>query len=279
MLIDIEIPKDLTVELDADSMVYRVGGAVDMQGEGKHFACRLLDNCMTNIYEDTGCSKVKVYLGTSTNFRIQIAKLYKYKANRDGKERPMYYDAIRARLISEYQGVLVAEQEAEDTVGIEAYKYDNFENFIVGAIDKDMLMIAGQHYNYSKRTSYTITKVEALRNFYKQLVTGDKAVDNIPGLYHCLLLDEDKSVANKFKGSRYKGKLIKALAEMEDEMSMWEHVYGIYEEWGQIEKHELTRILEIGRLLWIRRYEGELWVPPIARDFDYITNDKREEMK
>lgn len=279
MIIDIEPPKDLTVELDADSLVYRVGGAIDMMGEGKHFACRMLDTAITNIYEDTGCSKCKIYLGTSTNYRIQIAKLYKYKANRDNSRRPMYYDALRARLISEYQAVSVADQEAEDQVGIEAYKYDSFEKFIVGAIDKDMLMIAGRHYNYAQRKIQVIDKAQALRQFYTQLVTGDKSVDNIPGLYHCLLSDKQDEMAHKFRYSRYKSRLIKALDEMEDEMSMWEHVYNLYKVWGQVDKHEISRILEIGRLLWIRRYEGELWVPPIARDFDYITNDKREEIE
>jgi len=278
MFIDIKMCDNTTVELDADSLVYRVGGAVDMMGEGKEFALRYLERAVSNIYEDTGCSKCNIYLGTDTNYRIDVASLYGYKANRTGNRRPYYYDAIRSCLVTSYKAILVHGQEAEDEVGIQAYTYDNMNNYIVGAIDKDMDMIAGTRYNYATRKTVFIDRVEALRRFYTQLVTGDKSVDNIPGLYHCLLLDGEDELAKKFRYSRYKSKYIKVLAELDDELSMYQAAMDLYEQYGQLEKHGLNRIIEIGRLLWIRREVGELWVPPTERDFDYINSDTREQV-
>lgn len=275
-MLNIKFAKNTTVELDADSLVYRIGSAVDLMEKGKESACRLLDDCISNIYEDTECARCNIYLGTSSNFRNDIATLMGYKANRTGKNRPFFYDAIRYRMVNEYGAKLVYNQEAEDTVGIEAYTYDNFDNFIVGAIDKDMDMIAGYRYNYAKRTINFIDKYQALRSFYTQLVTGDKSVDNIPGLYHQLLLDGEDELAHKFRYSRYKKKLIAELEPKTWEKDMWESVFNIYKQYGQVKKHGLNNLIEVGRLLWIRRFPGELWVPPIQRDFDYINNDKRE---
>ena len=265
----------LVVELDADSLVYRVAAAADSAQEGLRFCERLVNNRLQAIYTDTKCTECNIYLGTETNFRIQVATLYGYKANRKDRERPKYYEDVRAYMVQECEAILVEGQEAEDAVGIAAYQYDDFDDFIVGAIDKDMRMIAGHHYNYVTQKMDFLDKNQALRNFYVQLVTGDMG-DNIPGLYHHLLIDGDEERAKKLKYSKYKSKLIKDLSVLVDENSMWEHVLGIYKDWGQLDKHGIGRILEIGQLLWIRRYEQEIWVPPTLRDYSYILNDKRD---
>lgn len=275
MLVDIECAKNITLELDADSLVYRIAGMVDMLGGGKNIAIKLIHSSIENMFEDTECNKCNIYLGTSTNYRIDIAKSFVYKGNRKGAVRPQFYDAIRAYLVSEFSAILVHNEEAEDRVGIEAHYYDDYSKYIVGAIDKDMDMIAGHRYNYSRRKMYFIDKYEALRSFYTQLVSGDKSVDNIPGLYHLLLKDGLEEQAHKFKYSRYKSKLIAVLKEMNTEEEMWNHVKSIYTEHGELDRHGLTRIIEIGRLLWIRRYADELWVPYEDRDFDYIDLDTR----
>lgn len=275
MLIDIDMPKDITVELDADSLVYRVACVIDMLGEGKEFACKSLDRAIELIYEDTGCRKCNIYLGTNDNFRNDIATLCPYKGNRDNSKRPMFYEAIRGRLCSEYGAQLCHGQEAEDSVGIAAYGYIEYNQYIIGAIDKDMLMIAGHHYNYATRKMQFVDTFRAMRQFYLQLVTGDKAVDNIPGVYHQLLLDGEEERAHKFRYSRYKSALIATLAEIDNEMDMYDHVCSIYDQEGLLDKHGIFPIIEIGRLLWIRRQEEELWVPPTERNWDYINNDTR----
>lgn len=278
-IFNISTPSEKVLLLDSDSLVYRVGDAIDMQNLRRHDAERLLANTIERYYEDTGCSKCEIYLGTdNSNYRLEIATMLKYKGNRDGSRRPTFYKAIRRWLINNYGAVLIENQEAEDEVGIKAYSYDEYSKFIVGAIDKDMLMIAGNHYNYGTGKQQFVSKIDAMRWFYTQLVTGDKSVDNIPGLYHLLLHFGEDEKAHKFRYSRYKSKLIKVLAEMTTEKGMWEHVFDIYNDQIDIDKRVMDAIIEIGRLLWIRRYENELWVPPNLRDFDYITNDKRIEL-
>lgn len=276
-IFNISTPSEKVLLLDSDSLVYRVGDAIDMQNLRRHDAERLLANTIERYYEDTGCSKCEIYLGTDTNYRLGIATIYKYKGNRDGSRRPTFYKAIRRWLINNYDAMLIENQEAEDEVGIRAYTYDDYSKFIVGAIDKDMLMISGNHYNYATGKQQFVSKIDAMRWFYTQLVTGDKSVDNIPGLYHLLLYLKKDEEAHKFRYSRYKSKLIKALEETTTEQEMWEHVRNIYDEQINLDKVGLDAIVEIGRLLWIRRYENELWLPPELRDFDYITNDKRIE--
>ena len=277
MIFDIDTPDNLVVELDADSLVYRLGYAVDMMDAGPQLASGMLDKAIEAIYEDTKCSKCNIYVGTHTNYRDDIAKIWPYKGNRARSRRPMYYDAIRSRLLSQYGAMLVYGEEAEDRVGICAYTYDNFDEFIIGAIDKDMNMIAGMHYNYVTHSFQYWSKIEAMRAFYLQLVTGD-TTDNIPGLYHMLEFDGEKDMAHKFRYSKYKSKLIIELNQMRKEHAMWQHVLKMYTDYGQVDKHGITRIIEIARLLWIRRKPDELWVPPTERKFDYITNDKRKEI-
>lgn len=261
--------------VDADSIVYYVGYAADALDEDARFACELLDKSIGEIAENLQCTAMELYLGTTTNYRKEIATLKKYKGERKESNRPVFYDALRYRLVKDHGAILCEGEEAEDTVGIRAYTFDNYNNFVVCNVDKDVDMISGHHYNYRTKKKYFVDSYQALRNFYLQLVTGDMT-DNIPGLYHQLLIDGDEELAKQFRYSRYKSKLIKELAELNTEEDMWEAVLFIYDDYGQYHTHGLTRILEIGRLLWIRRNEDELWVPPTQREFDYITNDKRE---
>jgi len=261
--------------VDADSLIYSIGYQTDKLEEDRVFAVKLLRQSVDNILDGAECSMLELYLGTDTNYRDSIATMKPYKGNRETSNRPQFYRELRAYLVKQRGAVLCVGQEAEDVVGIRSYEFDNFDDFVICHIDKDLDMLAGVHYNYRTGKSYEVDRYQALRNFYVQLVTGD-SVDNIPGLYHQLLIDEDGEAAYKFRYSRYKSKLIKDLSELTDELSMWQHVYGIYKEWGQISKHGIDRILEIGQLLWLRREQGELWVHPIDRKFDYITDDIRE---
>jgi 5'-3' exonuclease len=104
-------------------------------------------------------------------------------------------------------------------------------------IDKDLDMIRGWHYNFVKEQLYYVTEKEAIKNFYTQILTGDR-VDNIPGL----------------KGiGPVKAKKILDGCETED--SLFKAVLDKYD-------NDIDKLTERGRLLWIRRKEKELWKPP-----------------
>lgn len=170
----------------------------------------------------------QVYLTGGSNYRRAIYP--EYKAGRPPK--PILYKAMLAYVLSLKNHELIEGQEADDALGI-----NQTPDSIICSIDKDLLMVEGRHYNFVKDEFITITKEEGMRNFYKQLLTGDR-VDNIPGLH---------GIGPK--------KAEKILSECTTEEEMYEAVFEAYEGCAQtIERN--------AQLLWIRREEGELWTAP-----------------
>jgi 5'-3' exonuclease len=98
-------------------------------------------------------------------------------------------------------------------------------------------MLRGDHYNFVKDTFYYITEEEGIKNFYKQILMGDR-VDNIIGI---------KGIGTV--------KAERLLKECKNEQEMYLAVLEAYA--GNTE-----RVLENGRLLWIRREANQLWTPP-----------------
>ena len=219
--------------IDADILVYRIGFASEDSSEAIAKARMrefLEDLLLFNGFEDyTG------YISGKNNFRTEIAKTATYKGNRKAP-KPKHYDALREYLLKDWEFTLVEGQEADDAIGIKAYELDP-EEFSICTIDKDLDMIRGNHYNFVKDLFYDVTEEEALFNFYKQILTGDR-VDNIIGL---------KGIGD------VKAKRI--LEECKDEKEMYLAVLEAYE--GNEE-----RVLENGQLLWIRRLPNQLWLPP-----------------
>ena len=84
---------------------------------------------------------------------------------------------------------------------------------------------------------YYVKEEEAIKNFYKQLLTGDRT-DNIPGI---------KGIGDK--------KADKILDGLEEEEDLYRAVLEVY-------KYNRDYLLEQGRLLWIRRKKEELWMLP-----------------
>lgn len=219
--------------IDADILVYRIGFASEDSSEAIAKARMrefLEDLLLFNGFEDyTG------YISGKQNFRTEIAKTAPYKGNRKAP-KPKHYDALREYLLKDWEFELVEGQEADDAIGIRAYELDP-EEFSICTIDKDLDMIRGNHYNFVKDLFYDVTEEEALFNFYKQILTGDR-VDNIIGL---------KGIGD------VKAKRI--LEECKSEKEMYLAVLEAYE--GNEE-----RVLENAQLLWIRREVNQVWSPP-----------------
>jgi 5'-3' exonuclease len=97
--------------------------------------------------------------------------------------------------------------------------------------------LRGHHYNFVKNERYYITESQAIKNFYRQLLTGDRT-DNIPGL---------AGIGPK--------KAEKILQDCETEQELYKAVLKAYD--GNVEY-----LTEQGQLLWIRRKDNELWEPP-----------------
>jgi 5'-3' exonuclease len=221
--------------IDADTIAYRavfsqngdtVGGVVEKIEE--------LFNRITDAVQErygSGCV-FKAYLTGSGNFRKDFAK--DYKANRVG-EKPVLLSFARDYILDNYDTTLTEGEEADDAIAIAATKH--YPNSIIVSIDKDFKQVPCELYNPNKDEWETVDHWNGLKFFYKQLLVGDN-VDNIKGVW---------KVGPK--------KADKILEGSTTELEMWKRCLEAYE-------GDYDRAVMNGRLLWLRRYENQIWTPP-----------------
>lgn len=115
------------------------------------------------------------------NYRKQLSADYKSTRPELDKDIRDKLNYLHKHAVS--KGAIQADgMEADDLVAIWAHEaLDRKEDYVICGIDKDLLQIPGQHYNYGKDTWQLINEEEALHNLYLQCLTGDNT-DNIPGL-------------------------------------------------------------------------------------------------
>lgn len=244
--------------IDGDIIAYRAAahrpylldeeGQIYKKDDGKYAKrAATLDECLskademiddivmaTSFYNRTEI--YKVFLTGKGNFRYEVAKTYAYKENRKDTPKPVFLQDLRNYLIKNYHAVVSQGEEADDVIAIEATKYKG--RAIIASIDKDFLQVPGLHYNFARNQFIYIGKDDGLKNFYKQILTGD-SVDNIVGLHRVGPVTADKM-----------------LDGLKTEEELWEAVVKAYD-------GDTDRIIENARLLWLRRKEGELWEPPV----------------
>ena len=138
-----------------------------------------------SIIEGSECTEYKVYLTGATNYRDDVATLRKYKGNRDGSSKPVHWKAIRDYLTKSHGAITCEGIEADDAVSIVSTNYrKKGARCVIATFDKDLNGTPGLHYNFQtgKHFLYDVTEEEALYFFYKQVLTGDLATDNIQGI-------------------------------------------------------------------------------------------------
>lgn len=161
--------------VDGDIIAYRTAAVCEDHFEG---ACSsIIDTTLRDIATDTGISRMRIYLSGENNFRYNVATTKPYKGNRATMVRPKYLDFCKQYLIKNYRAIRVHGYEADD--GIASDMTQN--NAIHCGIDKDMLQVCGDHYNYVKKEWQHIDEQEAEIRLYRQILMGDNS-DNIPGL-------------------------------------------------------------------------------------------------
>jgi 5'-3' exonuclease len=224
-----------TALIDGDILTYRIGFSSNEPDEEK-FAISRMGNFVDRLIKVTGIDSYEGYLTGKKNYRSEIATEQSYKGNRKEARRPVHYDSLREYLITKWGFKLQEGQEADDAIGIKAYSLSE-DSSCVMTIDKDLDMIRGWHYNFVKEDLYYVTEAQAIKNFYIQILTGDR-VDNIPGL---------KGIGPV--------KARKILENCTTEKSLFKAVSEKYD-------HDIDKLTERGRLLWIRRKEKQLWKPP-----------------
>ena len=219
--------------IDGDILVYRIGFA--SEDEPESIAMARCSEFIEDLILFNGFGEYQGYLTGKTNFRNEIAVTAPYKGNRKAA-KPKHYQLLRDYMESAWDFVMIEDQEADDAIGIAAYEMEVGE-YCICSIDKDLDMLRGDHYNFVKDERYFITEEEGIKNFYKQLLMGDR-VDNIIGI---------KGIGTV--------KAERLLKECKNENEMYLAILEAYD--GNAE-----RVLENGRLLWIRRQPNQLWTPP-----------------
>ena len=188
---------------------------------------------LRQIVQGSGCDTFRVVLSGDTNFRERIATILPYKGNREGSEKPYHFNLIREWLLDKPYTIVSEDEEADDVISKAM-----IQGHIGASPDKDLDNTPGTHYNFRKGITYEVSEEDAMKNFYKQMMTGDKA-DNIPGIRGFGPVRTDSLFENCVYPEDYESLIFKE----------YEKVYE--KPWEAIE--------EVGRLLWMRRYDGEMW--------------------
>ena len=222
----------MRVLIDGDIVIYRVAWTTEQEEEG--IARWRASELVQRILSETGADNYSLFISGPTQDGFRYSIYPAYKQNRK-QPKPKHYESLRTYLVEEWNSHLTAEQEADDALGIEHQK-DPY-NSILCSIDKDFKQLEGHHYNFVKQEMFTVSKQEAVKNFYLQLLIGD-VIDNIPGLWRI--------------GPKRAGDILKE-AETEDEL--FEKTLEAYKKQG---KTELDLYLS-GILLKIRTKPEELW--------------------
>lgn len=211
------------------------------------FALNIVKKTIIRITTNTKTSERVIYLtalNDKTNFRTKVAKTKEYKGNRK-QVKPQYYNQIRTYLETMHGSIIVSGQEADDALGV-AQSSSPPGQTIICSIDKDLMMIPGWHYDIVKEYVSYISELDGLKAFYKQMLTGD-SVDNIPGL---------RGIGPVTASN--------LLSQCDSEEALDYVVKQVYKKelGSSMTKEELiSRFIEVGKLLWIRRKENEEWLP------------------
>jgi len=231
---------------DGDVLVYRC--AWSEQESDEDTAKAKLDELIGQIINEVdpygSPSDRKFFLTGRGNFRNDIAKTAVYKGNRKATEKPIHFQTLREWLISQYDATVTEGYEADDAIAIMANSF-GYDNVVVISIDKDFEQLPTTIFNPSKWEWKTVDLWTATKNFYKQILTGDR-VDNIIGLHGIGPVKAEKLL----EGCDSEKALYWACVE----------AYNIAQQIGLDAAQE--RVLENGRLLWIQRNLNELWETP-----------------
>lgn len=225
----------MKVLIDGDPLCYRaaLSKGVDSVADVADKVNDLISFIKENTNPFLADSDFEVYLTGVGNYRYDITETY--KANRTS-ERPIFLEPARNYMSFMYGATTVDGEEADDAIGIRATEIGHGK-VVVASIDKDMLQIPSHNYNPGKNVWFYVTPWVGIKNFYTQLLVGD-TVDNVVGIWKV--------------GPVKAGKL---LADCSTEQELFDACLEAY-------GGDTDRMMMNGQLLWLRRYEGQIWNGP-----------------
>lgn len=239
-----------------------------------------------SIVDETGADDYYIVIGKGKNYRHELATTWEYKGKRDDK--PILTDDVKDFILNKYKdkAFLAEGVEAEDVVGWMGYEaYERARkakdkdqcDVIMAHCDKDLLCVPGAHFNYFKPDEgvFWVDSYEAFKFFCYQLLCGDRAVDNIPGLI------TQTWYMQEFYGIR-KGKTIgpKAAEHIltfgETPKEWWQIVVDCYK--SAYPQEWVSYLQEQAELLWIQRRKHErIDVNEINKKYGVVESEEEEE--
>lgn len=232
---------------------------------------------LESIQKNTNADRVHVILSGKGNYRDDIATSKKYKGNRDDVARPYHYEEIDKYLREVWKAEVVDGMEADDRLGILQYEdymkaqllstkhkrpVQECTHTIIATLDKDLDMIPGWHYNWTKESKtpgvegwlYFIDPWKANKNFWIQCICGD-STDNIGGV--------------RGLGKKRAEHLIKECKTHEEFMSAAKRAYEQMVQHDMPDAEEDARqeqaqalMDETAQLVWICRNRDDIGKPP-----------------
>ena len=216
-----------TCYVDADIIAWRCAAASEDEEEGiAHFR---VDDMMNNMLLKLQCEHYVGFLTGSGNFRKAL--LPSYKANRLDKPKPKWLQSCRNKLQHEWNCSVTHGIEADDALGIAA---SHELGSVICSIDKDLLQIPGDHYNFVKDEYQYVGGRAADLNYWCQLLVGDTS-DNVVGV---------RGIGPV--------KAAKALGGLKDSTEWFNAVRKMYNDDGRF----LTNL----NVLWVQRNKDKLWM-------------------
>lgn len=203
----------------------------------------------------------KLVFGGSGNFRNEVATTEVYKGNRGTK--PILTDYLKEYTAKMWPEHIVVRDgiEADDVLGHYGWqgylkakkaKDPHASDIVLVHIDKDINMVPGWHMHTDDKKHQVrwVSDTEAYKFFFFQLLCGDRAVDNIPGLKNNTPAICEKFGVRKSKtiGKKTAEKIIEQCESIEDAFRAVVFCYKecVGEEWK-------TYMQEQADLLWMQR--------------------------
>lgn len=180
--------KPLQVLVDADMSAFQSCAAVehetnwgndiwtlhaDLADAIDHFETKLsyaLERALNTLAYNGGYT-VRFCLSDRENYRKKL--LPTYKANREGKRKPVCYRGLIDWLKDTYDVVQRPCLEADDCIGILATMQVNKGHSLILSGDKDMRCIPAYFYDYGREEFYQISESEANYWHLYQTLIGD----------------------------------------------------------------------------------------------------------
>jgi 5'-3' exonuclease len=161
--------------LDSNNQPIKVDNKFTYRDKTDEEIKEYVDFLMNKLLLETKATGYIAYIKGKGNFRYSINP--DYKANRP-KESPKWWAYTKKCFIDNWGAIEVNGIEVDDAVNITRL---NIPNSFISAIDKDLLLLEGLHYNWRKSEWVNTNYDEALYAFWSDFFIGQIG-DNIKGI-------------------------------------------------------------------------------------------------